>query len=79
MCYIERERKKRRRGPESEADEARTDRFLGDLSFDLSWFLWKSFGRDMREDEDNDGILESLEEQEGEEANGGASIAAFRN
>lgn len=41
--------REKKRGPASELEEARTERFLGDLNFDRR----RSFlGREMRDDED---------------------------
>lgn len=69
--------REKKRGPASELEEARTERFLGDLNFDRR----RSFlGREMRDDEDKYECLESFEEEGREgEANGAASIAAVQN
>lgn len=69
--------REKKRGPASELEEARTERFLGDLNFDRR----RSFlGREMRDDEDKYECLESFEEEgREEEANGAASIAAVQN
>lgn len=52
--------REKKRGPASELEEARTERFLGDLNFDRR----RSFlGREMRDDEDKYECLESFEEE----------------